>query len=127
MTGTIRQTAGRRQASRRTRPSIIALCKERQRHDVGGLKKVEPRPKAWHDPASTNAGRLKTNMLTRAALLAAAIVLIGPDAHARTPKQQAQGANIGSGIAVLVDGGGGVFSGATAGVLVSAISRRGQP
>ena len=127
MTATVRQTLGHRQAPRRPRPSIFELCKERQRHDVRGLKKVEPRPKAWHDPASSNANRLNRNMLTRAALLAAAIVLIGPNAYARTPKQQAQGANIGSGIAVLVDGGGGVFSGATAGVLVSAISRRGQP
>jgi hypothetical protein len=127
MTGAIRQTVGHRRAPRRPLPSIFAQCKERQRHDVHDLKKVETRPKAWHDNSSSNAERLNRNMLTRAALLAAAIVLIGPNAYARTPKQQAQGANIGSGIAVLVDGGGGVFSGATAGVLVSAISRRGQP
>jgi hypothetical protein len=91
------------------------------------LKSVEPHPKAWHDYWSINAGRSKSNMLSRAALLAATITLIAYNAYARTPKQQAQGASIGSGIAVLVDGGGSVFSGATAGVLVSAISRRGQP
>jgi hypothetical protein len=67
-------------------------------------------------------------MMSRAhaALLAASIVLVAHSAYARTPKQQAQGSNISSGIAVLVDGGGGVFSGATAGILVSSISRRGQ-
>jgi hypothetical protein len=64
-------------------------------------------------------------MLLRATLIASA-VLIAHGAHARSPKENAQGTAIGSGIAVLVDGGGGVFSGATAGLLVTSISRRGQ-
>lgn len=48
-------------------------------------------------------------------------------AEARSVKELAQGALIGAGIAVLVDGPGrGVLTGATAGVLVAAISRRGR-
>jgi hypothetical protein len=48
-------------------------------------------------------------------------------AEARSVKELAQGALIGAGIAVLVDGPGrGVLTGATAGMLVAAISRRGR-
>ena len=48
-------------------------------------------------------------------------------AEARNVKELAQGALIGAGIAVLVDGPGrGVLTGATAGMLVAAISRRGR-
>lgn len=48
-------------------------------------------------------------------------------AEARNFKESVQGARIGAGINVLVDGPGqGVFSGATAGSLVAAISRRGR-
>lgn len=48
-------------------------------------------------------------------------------AEARSIKELAQGALIGAGIAVLVDGPGrGVLTGATAGMLVAAISRRGR-
>lgn len=66
-----------------------------------------------------------STMLLRATLIASAI-FIAHGADARSPKENAQGTAIGSGIAVLVDGGGGVFSGATAGLLVNSISRRGQ-
>jgi hypothetical protein len=49
------------------------------------------------------------------------------NAEARNVKELAQGALIGAGIAVLVDGPGrGVLTGATAGILAAAISRRGR-
>lgn len=49
-------------------------------------------------------------------------------ADARRIKELAQGALIGAGVGVLVDGPGrGALSGATAGLLVAAISRRGRP
>lgn len=54
------------------------------------------------------------------------LLLTVQPAEARNVKELAQGAAIGAGIAVLVDGGGGVLSGATAGLLVTAISRRGN-
>lgn len=48
-------------------------------------------------------------------------------ADVRRAKELAQGALIGAGIGVLIDGPGrGVLSGATAGLLVAAISRRGR-
>jgi hypothetical protein len=81
-----------------------------------------------HGPGRMDEQRMSgttSKMLLRATLIASA-VLIAHGAHARSLKENAQGTAIGSGIAVLVDGGGGVFSGATAGLLVNSISRRGQ-
>lgn len=54
------------------------------------------------------------------------LLLMAHDAEARNLKELAQGAAIGAGIGVLIDGSGGVLSGATAGLLVAAISRRGS-
>ncbi len=48
------------------------------------------------------------------------------DADARRSRDLARGAAIGAGVGVLLDGGRGVMSGATAGLLVAAISRRGR-
>jgi hypothetical protein len=58
---------------------------------------------------------------------AALMAVSASNAKARNVKELAQGALIGAGIAVLVDGPGrGVLTGATAGILVAAISRRGR-
>jgi hypothetical protein len=58
---------------------------------------------------------------------AAVMATSASTAEARSVKELAQGALIGAGIAVLVDGPGrGALTGATAGVLVAAISRRGR-
>ena len=46
------------------------------------------------------------------------------DADARQFKDRVQGATIGAGLGFLVDGGRGVLAGATAGVLIAAVSRR---
>lgn len=54
------------------------------------------------------------------------LLLMAHDAEARNLKELAQGAAIGAGIGVLIDGSGGILSGATAGLLVAAISRRGS-
>jgi hypothetical protein len=48
------------------------------------------------------------------------------EASARRSRDLARGAAIGAGVGVLLDGGRGVMSGATAGVLVALISRRGR-
>ncbi|MGD9920362.1 MAG: hypothetical protein AB7V13_02800 [Pseudorhodoplanes sp.] len=62
-----------------------------------------------------------------ASMLAIALLASGAiDAEARKPNDLARGAAIGAGVGVLLDGGRGVMSGATAGVLVAAISRRGR-
>lgn len=59
--------------------------------------------------------------------VAIVLALSGSQADARTIKELAKGALIGAGIGVLVDGPGrGVLTGATAGALVAAISRRGR-
>jgi hypothetical protein len=65
----------------------------------------------------------KFSLLTAACLLA----ISTSAADARRFKELVQGALIGAGVGVLVDGPGrGALSGATAGVLVAAISRRGR-
>jgi hypothetical protein len=70
------------------------------------------------------------NLHVRSCLRVAAAALMATSAstaEARNVKELAQGALIGAGIAVLVDGPGrGVLTGATAGMLVAAISRRGR-
>jgi hypothetical protein len=70
------------------------------------------------------------NSHVRSCLHVGAAVLMATSAstaEARNVKELAQGALIGAGIAVLVDGPGrGVITGATAGMLVAAISRRGR-
>ncbi len=72
----------------------------------------------------------RAKFLLLARLLPAAVVICAisaSDADARRVKELAQGTLIGAGIGVLVDGSGrGVLSGATAGLLVAAISRRGR-
>ena len=52
------------------------------------------------------------------------MILASDPSDARTAKDLVKGATIGAGIGVLVDGSSGVLSGATAGALVAAISRR---
>jgi hypothetical protein len=52
------------------------------------------------------------------------IIMASDPADARRAKELVQGAVIGAGIGVLVDGSSGVLSGATAGALVAAISRK---
>jgi hypothetical protein len=52
------------------------------------------------------------------------IIMASDPADARRGKELVQGAAIGAGIGVLVDGSSGVLSGATAGALVAAISRK---
>lgn len=65
--------------------------------------------------------------LFRAIVVAMSLLAISPvDANARRARDLAQGAAIGAGVGILVDGGQGVLSGATAGLLVAAISRRGR-
>lgn len=65
-----------------------------------------------------------TYLLVGAASMTAADASV---ADVRRAKELAQGALIGAGIGVLIDGPGrGVLSGATAGLLVAAISRRGR-
>jgi len=69
----------------------------------------------------------KHNMCVLTSLVTLGFVAFSAtDADARRAKELAQGAVIGSGVGVLVDGGSGILSGATAGLLVAAISRRGQ-
>jgi hypothetical protein len=76
--------------------------------------------------------RLVTSLLTRpksklpAKLCVLSLLLSAHAAEARGVKELAHGAAIGAGIGVLIDGSGGVLSGATAGLLVAAISRRGN-
>lgn len=63
----------------------------------------------------------------RTAVFAILLLTAGTlDANARRARDLARGAAIGAGVGVLLDGGRGVMSGATAGVLVAAISRRGR-
>ena len=63
----------------------------------------------------------------RTAVFAILLLAAGTlDANARRARDLARGAAIGAGVGVLLDGGRGVMSGATAGVLVAAISRRGR-
>jgi hypothetical protein len=59
-------------------------------------------------------------------ILVLSLLLMAHDAEARNLKELAQGAAIGAGIGVLIDGSGGILSGATAGLLVAAVSRRGS-
>ena len=59
-------------------------------------------------------------------VIALTLILMSQSAEARNLKELAQGAAIGAGIAVLVDGAGGVLTGATAGLLVASIGRRGN-
>jgi hypothetical protein len=70
----------------------------------------------------------KLNLRTWLHVVSAALMTLSAStAEARNVKELAQGALIGAGIAVLVDGPGrGVLTGATAGMLVAAISRRGR-
>ncbi len=68
-----------------------------------------------------NSRLLRTSMMVLGLLAVGAF-----DADARRSRDLARGAAIGAGIGVLLDGGRGVMSGATAGLLVAAISRRGR-
>jgi hypothetical protein len=52
------------------------------------------------------------------------MIVASDPSDARKAKDLVKGATIGAGIGVLVDGSSGVLSGATAGALVAAISRR---
>lgn len=74
-------------------------------------------------------GRRSTSKLKACVLLAAACVLTvsASQADARRIRELAKGVLIGAGVGVLLDGPGrGVLSGATAGLLVAAIGRRGR-
>ncbi len=68
-----------------------------------------------------NSRLFRTSMMVLGLLAAGAF-----DADARRSRDLARGAAIGAGVGVLLDGGRGVMSGATAGLLVAAISRRGR-